>query len=616
MTSLELVQDRTQVAKLLEKIQNAETFGFDTESSGPSILEKGKPKGLNVYLSTMTGFSLAFNDQTAYYVPVRHHDANVAVQEAVKLLHAVIHTKGVAWAHNWKHDLYVLEREGWDIPDQFQYADSLVLMWLLNRPGAKGTYGLKALARQYLGMEMKTFEETVGKGGQFNAVAPADALKYACDDAVAALALGEKFLAEAAKKGLTSAFWDQEMPMVRVLMDMEKAGMRVDADVLSQLHDELQLRLVELKAEWDWLFPGISIQSPKQISESLFGSHWPTQGIPKTKLGYQVTAETMKVAQAGCKPGSIGWEAAEIRLEYQGLAKNISTYTTTLVERAQQYTDHRLHPSFLQHGTVTGRLSCMAPNLQNIPVRTELGRKVKAAFVPDPGNVFVSADYSQIELRMLAHLAQKGAFMEAYREGRDVHQETATLVGCSRDQGKTINFATVYGAGDKKMAGQLKTSVEQARHFLLKFRQVRPEIEGLKKQVLQRAYSRGFVRTYSGRIRELPELVAAAGRDPREETSEQRKDRWRGERLAFNTPIQGGSADVVKLGMIKFWRAIKGNSDVKLVCNVHDDVVSECKEKIAQEIAALQQECLEKAVDLRVPLVAQPKIGKNWAEAK
>lgn len=589
---------------LIDRVTREEdSIGFDTESFGPTLtkLEKGKPKskGLNLQESHLAGYSIAFPDE-AWYVPVEHRRHNLARPLAIQILQAVRHTKCPVWAHLWKHD-YQATLPFYEVPTFSSNARcSLLAAWM----SGETRLGLKYLAKQILDRESPTYDEAT-KGRGFNELDPTDAmtLRYTTDDAINTMQLGDHFWGVLNKTDQLSAFVNQEMPFVEVMARMEMRGMAVDVPALNRKAVTLGEQMYKLEWEWDFLLPGVSISSPAQVGTALLdGGHWPERISSRSeKTGkWKVDKDVVKAAIAACKPGTLGHMAAELRQEYQAAAKNRNTYTLPLTHLSGQYRDGRIHPTWNQHITATGRLSCELPNFQNIPVRSATGREIKSCFVPSSGNVFVSADYSQIELRLLAHLVGKGRLFDAYIEGRDVHQQTADLMGCSRMDGKTGNFAKVYGAGPKRLANSMGCTKSEAKAFIQEYDKAYPELVELRDRIVAATRRRGWVRTYSGRRRYI--------------TGFQDNDillRWSAERKANNTPAQGGAADIVKLGMIAlskrgYWP----------ICQVHDEVLLEVPEEQAEEASHVLRDSLENAVNLRVPLVADPAIGQNWGECK
>lgn len=614
MRRISVVDRRTPVAvteELLRKIRT-HAFAFDTESDGPQLCNG---RMLNVHKSHLVGFSLAFlGENMAYYVPYRHRAGNCCPEVGAQILSAISETKQEVWAHNWKHDSAVMSREGLAAPERAR--DSLIMMWLLGE-SASGRYGLKALASDKLGMEMASFKETLGDAESWADVPPEDAAPYATDDVFAVHDLWEKFRGKLRSRGLEEVFIDVEMPLVFCLGDMEQAGMAVDVSTLDGLGDTLQVQVDALREEWEWAFPDVLISSAAQVSDYFYGGGiWPTVGVPQGKTGrFSTGRRWVEKARVACPVGTIGRVAADIRLEYQDLSKYLSTFTHTLAAQAKQHDDHRLRCSFRQHGTATGRLSCASPNLQNIPARSELGQSIRAAFRAPEGRLIVCADYSQIELRVLAHLAGQGELVSAYQDGADIHQKTAALVGCSRQQAKTVNFATVYGARARKLGEQLEVPTHRAKAFLDNYHIAYPEVGLVRDRLVREAYDKGYAMTLSGRKRVMNELREARKRNPSSETYDDKLNRWFGERIAFNTPVQGGAADIVKLAMLAFHDKTRGTS-ARLVSQVHDELLVECDEGDADDVARELQSVMEGIVQLRVPLVAEPSIGKSWGDCK
>ena len=595
------VVTKANLTALIKKIEAASVMGFDTESIGPSLTSE---KMINVYRSRMLGLSVAFEDGTSYYAPVAHRDGNLSIRDFESLVRSIAgKVGGAVWAHNWKHDSLVLQQEfGWR-PNP-AWLCSMVLCWLAGEDAA-GRYGLKALAKAKLGQESKSFEETF-KDKSMESCSPDEVCEYACKDAEWSLALGMKFYPKLTDWDLVKHFHEVEMPFVYVLRDMEWAGMAIDQAGIAVLEATLKAAADKAAEEWDFILPDVSITSGKQIAERMFdGGHWPTKKALKTKGGgYATTREVMEKMLEECPPGTLGHEAARLKLEYQAAAKYLSTYTHTLVEAAENYPDGRLHPSFHHTGTATGRLSCSSPNLQNIPARTEMGRAIKACFVPAPGNVFVAADYSQIEPRVLAHYIGN-TFAEVYRNKQDIYKTSGATVGCTRDQAKTLVLAMMYGVGPNKVARNLKVTYKQAMELIKGFKEKFPEIETFRQRAIEAASERGYIKTLAGRRRCIPEL------------STHSEDRWRGERLAMNTPIQGTAADVMKLAMLAVHGKLPDYDGlVKMVGQVHDELTLECPANLATDVSNMLANAMEAAMVLKVPLVAEAKVGQTWAGCK
>lgn len=590
-----LVNTTAKVNKLLNKLVDAEVVGFDTESVGP-LLRNRKTRFINVHKSHLLGFSVAFPDEEVFYVPVCHAKSNADYSSISHVLRMVADVPTV-WAHNWKHDATVLRREGYPVPRGA--ACSFLAAWLLNKPEK----GLKALALSELERESPEYDASMHNR-------PAnEVLEYVCHDALNTLQLGQKFDAELRSIDLYHLHREVESPFSLLLGEMQTCGLDVDAIKLAALSRRCLRRLEEIKLEWEELFPDVSISSSKQLQELFLEGTWRTK--ERTAVGQYSTAKDVIEQQLNvCKPGSAGHTAAKLRLEYQQVSKIASTYTVGFIEESRQFPDTRLHPDYNQTGTATGRLSSANPNGQNIPAHGEYAKLVKEAIVPRKGYVYVSADESQVELRVLAHFAG-GKLMRAYREGIDVHQQTADALKIDRQLAKTVNFALQYKCGAYKLGKLLGISPKKAEPIAERLLSTYPELDRLRERIVNAADSRPepYVKTITGRRRYIPELHSG---DP--------GIRSRGERLAINTVIQGSAADIIKLAMLGIRRELdkQWGCDHYFVSQVHDELTLEVRDD-AFAIALVKQSLkkhLETAVRLKVPLVAEPVVARNMAECK
>lgn len=583
---------RVDLNTIISWIETSSCVGFDTESYVP-VVQVGRSKTLNVRDSELVGVSVAClvdGQFRSAYIP---HQAN--------WVHAVLHPlfrdARKVWAHNWKWDLQALMTLGpiTALPHPTGSLDSMVAAWLLCEP----EIGLKALAAKCLGATTKSFEEVVGQ--DIRTMTPEDLAEYAGNDALWTLQLGLQFEERLKAWNLWKWFGDVECPFTHVLAQMEFRGMRVDIPGLEALYATVGRASGAVLSEWEFLFPGVNPKSQKQLNETFYDTGlWPVEGVPAGKNGlYSTKAEYIDAILEHLDPESVGAEGARLQRQLQAYAKYLSTYTHTLAEAAARYSDRCLHPNFNGCGTVTGRLSCSNPNLQNVPAHAELSKALKACFIPQPGNLFVAADYSQIELRVLAHYSG-GALAAAYREGRDLHQQTADMVGISRQQAKTLNFALIYGAGPAKLGKQMGVSYGEARAYVERYKKAYPGVVTFKDAAVRAARERGYIRTLAGRRRYIPELA------------ERSEDAWRGERLAVNTPVQGSAADIVKKAMVDLYM----QHFLFPVSQVHDEITLDVPTDVAQDTSALLKSVMESAWDLKVPLVAEPKVGGTWAETK
>ena len=640
---MKLVTSPEAVLELRQKLldDTSKPVGFDTESSGQQLAGlTGKKSRLNVYLSSMTGFSVAFLDGSSYYVPVRHAVGdNASEAEAYKLLCLLFARKGSIYCHNVKHELKVLSMEGFT-PYQLwsvRFCCTQVMLWLLQRPAVgigkswsakqvippgktpNTSYGLKALVEYHFGHSMTQFAALVD-GKTVDQLEPAAVIDYACEDAIFALRLGVEFYPLLkADEQLCRTFHDVEMPFVHVLRYMEECGFAIDFKLLNELKQELTEKLTGIDAELDFLMPGLNVNSDLQLRAWGFaGGRWPMVDAQGVAIEYELTEKEKLVSMKHSNlelmlphvdANSEGGVVLRLLLERGEIDKMLSTYTDSLIDKAAQYPDLRLHCDYLHTGTNTGRLSSTYPNLQNIPVRSKLGMRVREAFVASPGCTLFSADYSQIELRVLAHLCNgEGKLAEAYKADKDIHQQTADITGASRTQGKTINFAIVYGAQAKKLSKTIACEVADAERFMEAYADGYPEVFELRDRVVDVVTHRGYVRTLLGRRRYVPEL-----------RSNRRGTRSYGGRIAFNTPVQGGARDVMVLGMLGFYRRVMEHEllgVVKIVAQVHDDLVCEAPEDIATEWGNLLAQCMRSSYPLKVPLAAETVYGQKWSQHK
>lgn len=661
-----LVRTEADLRPLLERIANHAAMGMDTESDGPLLVDGWRaPKKdgtrsrkyktmINVYRSTTVGMSFAFLDGTSWYVPFQHRKDNVPLPFIGRIGKAMSVRKGRMGAHNLKHEIQALRRPPVDvslarladlqvegarsgIPGEDVWLCTMVGMWLLGKAGHDGKYGLKSLAPKYLGLEMTSFEETTG-GLNFGEIPPEKGLNYACEDAEAALRLQEEIIIpglEANPDGLLEWYLDVEMPTVFMLRDMEDAGLGMDADQHHRTLDEYGAALDSLYRLWDFETDGlgpdggsINPNSSQQLQALFERKIWSTAGIPKKATGYSTEAEYIRDL-ARALPEGLGRRLAGIKLEISEISKLVGTYGVKLLDIAQQYPDQRLHGGTLQTGTRTGRFASSYPNLQNFPIRTERGKEIRRSFAAREGRVLVSADYSQIDLRLMAHFAGEGRLFEGYKAGRDVHQETADLIsgivgfGVERAVGKKVNFSKIYGAGPKRLAKDLGYSLPSTKLILEAHAKAHGEIDAMLDRASNVGRRRGYVRTLGGRRRVVEidrwqgELDRLRAEGHRYKTSAAFREAWyekgREERKARNTPIQGGAGDIVKIGMLNVWRRTPGD----ILMMIHDDVILETDEASREDTMHSLQEELERAGErfgLRVPLVAEPASGKTLAD--
>ncbi len=485
--------------------------------------------------------------------------------------------------------------------------DTGVAAYLLN-PVQKG-FQEEDIADTYAGITMFPYQQIFGKAlpGTAYQEKEEDFIRYACYCAVTNALSVDPLTGELKKKKMYRLFKEMEMPLIYTLYDMEKWGILVHRDELKEYGDRLGERIEELEGDiYDRAGETFNINSPKQLGEILFDKMHMPYGR-KTKRGYSTSAEVLE---------KLRFEdpIVEMILEYRQLAKLKSTYADGLDVFIREE-DGRIHTNFRQTITATGRLSSIEPNLQNIPVRMELGRQIRKVFVPEDGYVFLDADYSQIELRVLAHMSGDERLIEAYRENADVHRTTASLVfhtpyeevtDLQRRSAKAVNFGIVYGISGFGLSRDLNISKKEAENYIRDYFATYPRVKQFMEELVEMGKAKGYVESLYGRRRPIPELKA-----------KNFMQRQFGERIAMNSPIQGTAADIIKIAMNRVWRRLKeGGFRSRLILQIHDELLIEThREEIAEVTELLEYEMVH-ACELAVPLIAEVKQGNSWYEAK
>ncbi|MBE2889467.1 DNA polymerase I [Geobacter anodireducens] len=587
---------------LLADLAGAGVFSVDLETTSLNPLE-----------ADIVGISLSFRDHEACYIPVGHaYDGAPAqldrtlVLEGLRPLLTDPAVRKVG--QNLKYDYQVLRRHG--IVMAGVWCDTMVASYLIN-PVRSG-HGLDSLAVEHLDHRMISYEEVAGKGKDqlnFARVPVEKASTYSCEDADAAWLLHRLFLPRVAEAGMERLFFDLEMPLVPILAEMETAGVKLDLALLGELSAGLGSQLTALEEQVMALAPEpFNLNSPKQLGEVLFEKmKLPAGKKTKTKTGWSTNVEELeRLAEAG-------HEIAAAILRYRGLAKLKSTYTDAL-PRLVHPASGRVHTSYNQTVTNTGRLSSSEPNLQNIPVRTDEGRKIRRAFIAEEGHLILSADYSQIELRVLAHLSEDRVFCDAFARDEDIHTRTAAEVfGLfpemvtpeMRRQAKAINFGVIYGQGAFSLAKQLGITTKVAKEFIDNYFARHPGARAFLDGCVAEAEARGYVTTLMGRRLPIPDIASSNG-----------NIRAFAQRNAVNYPIQGSAADIIKAAMVRVTERMRREGlTSRLIMQVHDELVFEVPEGERTAMERLVQHEMEHAAPLRVPLRADVNVGRNWSEA-
>lgn len=591
------VNTEAELKKVVVEIRKAGLAALDTETTG-----------LDPHRAGLVGICLSWEAGSGVYIPVAHTGdggSNLPLETAVKHLAPVFADLKVKWvAHHSKYDGLILERAGFGrVPMAY---DTLLAAYLLD---PAGRHSLDALALEVCNHHMIPIDSLIGTGRKqisFAEVPVDKATEYAAEDADFTLRLYEALHPRVQEAGLEKLLLEVEQPLVPVLMDVERAGVKLDLDLLARQSVELQQRLDEIEHDIHTLAGGpFNINSTQQLQKVLFDDlKLPTKGRTAKKTGFATGQPVLEeLAQLHDLPRLV--------LEYRELTKLKGTYIDALP--GQVDAEGRVHTSYNQTVAATGRLSSQDPNLQNIPVRTEVGRQIRAAFVAAPGHTLLAADYSQIELRILAHIAGDETLREAFKNDEDVHKRTASEVYSvaiedvtpeMRAVAKTANFAIIYGVSAFGLSQQTQLSVQEAREFIDTYFAHYPRVKEYMDGSIRKAREEGFVSTLLGRRRFLPEIH-----------SDHRQRREFAERIAINTPIQGTAADLIKVAMIKIHAAMRGMKS-RMILQVHDELVFEAHKSELKPLEELVRTEMEGALPLDVPLKVDIGTGPNWLDAK
>ena len=597
----ETLLDQQQFSNWLQKLQNSQLMAVDTETTS-----------LNYMVADLVGISVAIEAGEAAYIPFGHDYLGVPQQlsretvlEAIKPILEDPKIKKVG--QNLKYDTSVLAQHGIDLKG-IAY-DTMLESYVINSVATR--HDMDSLAQHYLEVETTSFTEIAGKGASqltFNQIALEQAGPYAAEDADITLRLHQALWPQVkAELPLKTLFEEIELPLIKVLSGIERTGALVDDTLLFQQSQELAERLAELETQaWELAGQQFNLASPKQLAEILF-----------TKLEIPVLKKTAKGAPSTkeevLQELALDYPLPKILLEHRGLAKLKSTYTDKLPVMINP-TTRRIHTSYHQAGTATGRLSSSDPNLQNIPIRTAEGRRVRQAFIAPQGHRLIAADYSQIELRIMAHLSGDQNLLKAFEQGQDVHKATAAevfgvnLAQVTTDQrrsAKAINFGLIYGMSAFGLAKQLNIGRKQAAEYIELYFQRYPGVQEYMNEVRHSAAEKGYVETHFGRRLYLPEINSRNG-----------MLRQAAERTAINAPMQGTAADIIKLAMINVDNWLRTNKlKSRMIMQVHDELVLEVPESEHHEVICGIKECMENAASLQVKLVVDVGVGDNWDEA-
>lgn len=591
----QLVDNEEKMRDLFQKLITTQVLSLDTETTGTDPIS-----------AELVGMSFSFEENQAFYVPVPP-DSEEA-QKIVNIFKPVFENeKIVKVGQNIKYDLLVLENYGVTLKGKM--FDTMIAHYVL-QPELR--HGMDYLAEIYLKYDTIKIEELIGPKGKnqknMRDLPPNEVYKYACEDADVTLKLKNVLEGELAENGVKDLFEEIEMPLVPVLAYMERNGVRIDTEALKETSRHFTARMNQIEEEVHQLAgTNFNIASPKQVGEILFDKLKIVEKAKKTKSGQYVTSEEVLESLKGKH------EIVSKILEHRGLKKLLGTYIDALPQLINPKTG-RIHTSFNQTVTATGRLSSSNPNLQNIPVRNEDGKEIRKAFIPDDGCEFFSADYSQIELRIMAHLSEDPHMIEAFNEEQDIHAATAAkiykepLEGVTREQrskAKTANFGIIYGISVFGLAERLNVDRKEAKALIDGYFETYPHVREYMDKSIRSAREKGYIETIFKRKRYLPDI-----------NSHNAVVRGYAERNAINAPIQGSAADIIKVAMVRIYqRFMKEGIRSKMILQVHDElnfsVLPEEKEKVKQIVISE----MESAYKMKVPLRADCGWGKNWLEA-
>lgn len=607
VTETIIVRDEAALNSLVDVLNSADGITWDVETTGIDQMQ-----------AELVGIALAVDGETGYYIPVAHNEGQqLPMQKVIDALRPSLTNPQIPkFAHNAAYDKVVMARYGIDVsPVTF---DTMIGEWL--RDPASKFLGLKNLSMHELGVYMTPISELIGtgKGQKTMAQVPIEqAAPYAAADAAITHRLIKPLKEDLANNDLTELCDALEIPLIPVIADMERMGVALDTAFLSEMSTQLAEKLAALEEEIFGLSGGygtFNVSSPKQLNDVLFGKlGLPVEGLKKTTHGYSTNVTTLEKLKA-----DTGHPIILAILEHRELTKLKGTYVDALPQLINPHTG-RVHTSYNQTGTSTGRVSSTNPNLQNIPIRTELGREVRKAFVAPSGSLLLAVDYSQIELRVLAHISQDTTLLAAFAEGQDIHAATAaTVYGIALDDvtyeqrsfAKRVNFGLIYGMGAFRLARDSDLTLAEADAFIKTYFERLPGVEQYIANTKAKAAQDGYLTTLFGRKRFFHALKGS-GRGVNRQVKQAE------ERAAINMPIQGTAADIMKRAMIDLHKELaRSDLDAKMMLQVHDELVLEVAASDLDKTRDLVVQVMENAYKLDAPLKANAQIGPNWKEMK
>jgi DNA polymerase-1 len=597
-----LVNDQKLFNELLRKWKKVDEFVFDLETDS-----------LDTFIAKIAGIAICFDKNNAYYIAVNHTDSKLNEKEVLDSVKPIFENKMIKkCGQNIKYDTMILRQH--NIGVQNIYFDTMIASFLINSSSSQ--HNLDNLAQEYLNHKMISIEEVIGAGKNQKLMTElhvGEVSDYACEDADITRRLMQILKPKLKELGLEDLFYNIEMPLVQVLMEMEEQGVTLDTKLLDNLSVELEKDIIDYTNQiYEQAGEEFNINSPAQLGTILF---------EKLEIHKQLNMRTPKKTKTGQYSTSeqileryFQHPLPKTILEYRKLAKLKNTYVDALPNLIKDKTG-RVHTSYNQTIAATGRLSSINPNLQNIPIRTEIGRQMRKAFKPaEKDTVILSADYSQIELRIMSHLSGDEKMQESFEKDLDIHQATAAQIfnvdisevsSDQRRKAKEINFGIIYGMSKYGLSNRLEISVDEAETFIFEYFATYPKIQEFMQDTIQFASQNGFVVTMKNRRRYLPQIA-----------STNRQLREFGERTSINTPIQGSAADLIKIAMINVHNAIEDKGlKSKMILQVHDELVFEVPKNEIEEMKKLVKEKMESAIIISVPIKVDMGIGENWLEA-
>jgi len=591
------LKKRKDVKKAIEKVMDSRRMAFEIVVSTDNSMD------FEVY-----GISLAWNENEGGYIPLSHSECALDQEFVFSQLKPLMEDKGIEKSgHHLKQDIIALKQRNIQLVNYT--FDAEIFAYILD-PSASN-YRLEKIAVKYLGKNIQGTEELLGKGKKavpFNTIEMDMACKYLANRVASMFCLKPVMEEKIIDMKMEHLAYDVELPLVEVLADMELTGFKVDREALMEFSDKLYKNIYQLTLGiYSLAGKQFNINSTKQLGDVLF-NRLKLPPIKKTKTGYSTDAEVLEQLKDR-------HQIVEKVLEYRQLVKLKSTYVDGLLKKININTG-KIHSSFKQTVTATGRISSTEPNLQNIPVKLEQGREIRRVFVPASQEyLLVDADYSQIELRVLAHIAGDENLINAFKENQDIHIQTAARVfgvdpaevtPAMRSSAKAVNFGIVYGISDYGLSRNLRISRKQAANYIQSYFEKYSGVKEYMENIVEQGRNQGMVKTILGRVRYLPEI-----------RSNNRNLRNFGERMAMNTPIQGSAADIIKLAMIRVSRRLKEDKlKSRLVLQVHDELIVEAHRDEVSRVKKLLRESMEGAIELKVPLKVEMSEGQSWYHAK